>query len=190
MERPGIPSVDGEAEALAHHGTDQSTFQVANGKRHQDSVPSADRPYQSRRREGGKRGSVMLTVVATTVVVPAFCLATWHQSAALAILAASVLLWLVPLQPRWWARRTEKDAREKASPARRSAADISLVLGCWLLATWALWQHRLLPLAVCAVAGALVLADILSRPAAPPPLCTPERTPRRRLPDTALEPQA
>jgi len=109
-------------------------------------------------------------------LIPAFCAAAWHRSATLAILAASLLLWLLPLDPRWWPR----EEHEEASPAARSAADIALVAGCWILATWALWQHRMLPLAVCIGAAALVLYDVASRPEAPPPRCVPERTPRRR----------
>ena len=152
-------------------------------------MPSTDRPYQSRQQESGKRAAVTPAALAT-IIVPAFCSATWHRSAALAILSASVLLWLVPIHPRWWARRTGEESAEDASPARRSAADIALITGCWLLATWALWQHRVLPLVVCAVAAALVLLDVVSRPVAPPPLCIPERTRRRRVCDAGPELQA
>jgi hypothetical protein len=119
----------------------------------------------------------MTPVVLAAVLVPAFCAATWRHGMTLAILAASVLMWLLPIEPRWWSRSDG----EETSPARRSAADIALLSGCWLLATWALWQHRVLPLVVCAVAGVLVMIDVASRPAAPPPVCVPERTPRRRV---------
>lgn len=176
MERSGIRTVDGETEAVADHRADQGTFDVAYGKRHGGPAPSADRPYQSRQEEGGKRAG-MIAAAFAAVLTPVFCAATWHRSPTIAILSAGALLWSVPIQPRWWPRQKS----EEESPAARSAADIALVAGCWILATWALWQHRILPLAVCAVAGALVLVDVVSRPQAPPPLCVPERTPRRRL---------
>jgi len=124
-----------------------------------------------------------MSVALTLLLVPAFCTAAWHRSATLAILAAGSLLWLVPVDPRWWPRR----GHEEASPAARSASDLALVAGCWILATWALWQHRMLPLAVCVGAAALVLYDVASRPEAPPPRCVPERTPRRRAPRTESE---
>jgi hypothetical protein len=139
-------------------------------------APGTGRSYQSRQEEGGKRASMTAAAFAA-VVAPVFCAATWHRSPTLALLSAGMLLWSVPIHPRWWPRKTS----EEASPAARSAADIALVSCCWVLATWALWQHRILPLAVCAVAGALVLVDVASRPQAPPPVCVPERTPRRRL---------
>jgi hypothetical protein len=126
----------------------------------------------------------------STLMVPAFCVATWHQSVTLALFTASVLLWLVPIHPRWWARQTGEESREEASPASRSAADITLILGCWLLASWGLWQHRILPLVVCAVAAVLVLIDVASRPASPPPLCVPERSRRRRGLDAGPQLQA
>jgi hypothetical protein len=122
-------------------------------------------------------------VALATVGVPAFCAATWRQNLALAIFAATVLLWMVPLHPRWWRRRAAEETGEEKHPARRSAADIALVLGCWMLATWALWQHRMLPLVVCVAAGVLVLIDVASRPATPLPLCMPERTRRRPVID-------
>ena len=176
MERSGIRAVDGKAEAVADHRADQGTFDVTYGKRHGEPAPSADRPYQSRQEEGGKRASVT-TAAFAVVLAPVFGAATWHRSTTVAILSAAALLWSVPIHPRWWPRQTT----EEESPAARSAADLALVAGCWILATWALWQHRVLPLAVCAVAGALVLFDVASRPQAPPPPCVPERTPRRRL---------
>lgn len=176
MERSGIRAVDGKAEAVADHRADQGTFDVANGKRHGGPAPNADRPYQSRQEEGGKRASMTAAALAVALAT-VFCAAAWHRSTTLAILSAAALLWSVPLHPRWWPRPTS----DEESPAARSAADIALVAGCWILATWALWQHRMLPLAVCAVAGVLVLFDVASRPQAPPPLCVPERTPRRRL---------
>jgi hypothetical protein len=111
-----------------------------------------------------------------TLLASVFCASAWHHATTLALLSASALLWLVPIHPRWWPRHEG----EIASPAARSAADIALLIGCWGLSTWALWQHRMLPLAVCATACALVLFDVASRPEAPPPLCTPERSPRRR----------
>lgn len=119
----------------------------------------------------------MTIAAGAAVLAPAFCVAVWHHATTLAILSAGALLWLVPIQPRWWPRAEI----EKASPAVRSAADIALLIGCWGLSTWALWQHRLLPLAVCTVACALVLVDVASRPEAPPPRCVPERTRRRRV---------
>lgn len=189
MEGAGIRSVNGEAEAVADHGADEGTFDVTNGKHHGGNPPRADRPYQSRQEEGGKRESMTAAALAA-VMVPAFCAATWQQSVALTILSAGALLWLVPVDPRWWARRISDEAGEEPSPAARSAADIGLILGCWALATWALWQHRVLPLIVCAAAAVLVMLDVISRPAAPAPLCIPERTRRRPIvdPDPQLQP--
>ena len=189
MERSGIRTVDGKAEAVADHRADQGTFDVANGKRHAEPAPGTGRSYQSRQEEGGKRASLTAAAVAA-VVAPVFCTATWHRSPTLTILSAGALLWSLPIHPRWWPRRAGDEADAEPNPARRSAADLALVTGCWLLATWALWQHRVLPLAICAVAGALTLFDIAARPDAPPPLCIPERTRRRPMLDAGPELQA
>jgi len=188
MEGRGIGSVHGEAKAVADHGADQGAFDVANRESHADHAPSADRSYQSRRGEGGKRGSFLMVAFALAGIL-AFCAASWRQNLALVIFLASALLWLVPLHPRWWRRRVADETGEEEHPARRSAADIAVVLACWVLATWALWQHRMLPLVVCAAAGVLVLIDVASRPAAPLPLCIPERTRRRPIidPDPQLQ---
>lgn len=182
VKRAGIRAVEREAEAVADHGADQGAFDVANGKRHAEPGLSADRPYQSRQAQSGKRGGLIFGALAV-FLAPAFCAAAWQRSATLAILTASSLLWLVPVNPRWWPRQEH----EETSPAARSASDLALVAGCWILATWALWQHRMLPLAVCAGAAALVLYDVASRPEAPPPRCVPERTRRRRAPRTESE---
>ena len=80
-------------------------------------------------------------------------MAAWTNSWPLLFLTTTALMWRLPVRPL-------ATPPALALPRERVTIrlDLPFLIACWALATWALWQQRLLPLAVCA--GALLLALI------------------------------
>lgn len=81
-------------------------------------------------------------------------------------------MWRLPLRPLASPHSTD---RAESDLVRSIPLDLPFLIGCWALATWALWQHRLLPLAVCVGAAVLALLDARERTrdqTAPPSLAS------------------
>jgi hypothetical protein len=80
-------------------------------------------------------------------------------------------MWRLPLRPLDPAPPEAMTPPERATtgalalPERPATIrlDSPFLVACWLLSTWALWQHRLLPLAVCVAALTLALLDARER---------------------------
>ena len=116
-----------------------------------------DARYQSRDTPGGKQG--IRPPRATSIALAAvFVAAAWLNSWPLLFAAATGLLWRLPARPL-------APVAALALPRERVTIrlDLPFLLACWALATWALWQHRLLPLAVCTAALLLALFDVRER---------------------------
>jgi hypothetical protein len=114
-----------------------------------DSARADDR-YQSRESPAGKP-SFRLPRLSSIAYASGFCVAAWANSWPLLFVTATALMWRLPARPL-------AAPPALALPRERVTIrlDLPFLIACWALATWALWQHRLLPLAVCA--GALLLA--------------------------------
>jgi len=129
--------------------------------------------YQSREIPAGKPGLGELTIArgSSFALLGAFTLAAWANHWPLLFLTAAALMWrlpLRPLEPRPPQAATPLQQATKAAlalPERPATIrlDSPFLVACWLLSTWALWQHRLLPLAVCIAALTLALLDARER---------------------------
>jgi hypothetical protein len=104
----------------------------------------------------GKRGRTSDAAVSFLLLV-AYSVAAWSRQPALLIFFTAPLLWRVPFERRWF------HGRHWPPHVGRADADLPLLAASWSLATWALWQHRLLPLLVCAAAVGLLLAERSAR---------------------------
>ena len=157
VKRARFQTIHGEAEAVARHRAHEGTFDPVNRQRHDRPGAQARAPYQSRQVAVGKRD--LATRGAWAVALGAcFAAAAWARTTALVILLAAPMLWLLPFDLRWW-----PNGEDEAQSRRRVAGDLALAMTTWAAATWALWNHRLLPLAVCTLAGLLVLLDSAGR---------------------------
>jgi hypothetical protein len=94
--------------------------------------------YQSRETPAGKR-PLELPRSSSLLVLAAFTASAWANNWGLSFVLAAVLLWRIPLHTR--------------------RPGLVFLIACSALTTWALWQHRLLPLAVCLAALALAYLD-------------------------------
>jgi hypothetical protein len=124
--------------------------------------------YQSREFPAGKP-SLALARGSSFALLGAFAVAAWANHWPLSLLTAAALMWRLPFRPLepQPLPATEEVARPPALALPERPATIRLdspfLVACWLLSTWALWQHRLLPLAVCIAALALALLDARER---------------------------
>jgi hypothetical protein len=112
--------------------------------------------YQSRDILVGKPGFA-LARGSSFALLGAFAIAAWANHWPLLFMTAAALMWRLPLRP--LAPRALALPEEPAT----IRPDSPFLVACWLLSTWALWQHRLLPLAVCVGALTLALLDALER---------------------------
>jgi hypothetical protein len=94
--------------------------------------------YQSRETPAGKRPHAMPRS-SSLLILAAFTASVWANNWGLSFVLAAVLLWRIPLHAR------------RPGPV--------FLVACSALSTWALWQHRLLPLTVCLAALALAYLD-------------------------------
>ena len=76
---------------------------------------------------------------ASLLIVAAFIASAWANNWGLSFLLAAALMWRIPLHSR--------------------RPGLVFLIACSTLATWALWQHRLLPLAVCLAALGFAYLD-------------------------------
>jgi hypothetical protein len=122
--------------------------------------------YQSREFPAGKPGLAGPTLArgSSFALLGAFAVAAWANHWPLLFLTAAALMWRLPLRP-LEPRPPEGTNAALALPERPATIrlDSPFLVACWLLSTWALWQHRLLPLAVCIAALTLALLDARER---------------------------
>lgn len=126
--------------------------------------------YQSRDIPAGKP-ALALARGSSFALLGAFALAAWANHWPLLFPTAAALMWRLPLRPLDPAPPEAMPPPPRATTAalalpERPATirlDSPFLVACWLLSTWALWQHRLLPLAVCVAALTLALLDARER---------------------------
>ena len=94
--------------------------------------------YPSHDNPAGKRG-LTSPRSSTLLILAAFTAAAWANNWGLSFLLAAGLIWRIPL-----------------SAVRPG---IVFLIACSALSTWSLWQHRLLPLAVCLTALGFAYLD-------------------------------
>ncbi len=119
--------------------------------------------YQSRDIPVGKPGFA-LARKSSFALLGAFAIAAWANHWPLLFSTAAALMWRLPLRPLApQAKQATQAPPTLALPDKPATIrlDSPFLVACWLLSTWALWQHRLLPLAVCVGALTLALLDAL-----------------------------
>ncbi len=135
-----------------------------------ESAAREDDRYQSRETPVGKP-YLAVPRASSLALTFAFSVAAWANSWPLLLLTTTALMWRLPFRPLHAVYPIEPVYGAPALELSRERVTIRLdlpyLIACWALATWALWQHRLLPLAVCvgALLLALVDAEQRSRPA-------------------------
>ena len=123
-----------------------------------------DGGYLSRESAAGKR-PFTLPRTSSILFLTAFSAAAWANNWPLSLLATVALMWRLPFRP----LTSPRSEAARAASARAAAGsmlaarDLPFVVPCFVLATWALWQHRLLPLAVCVAAIVLAILDAHAR---------------------------